>query len=245
MFSFVTINKNNALGLEKTLDGFVELNKYFSDFEVVVVDGLSGDNTQSVIAKYRDVIDSWRSERDKGIYDAMTKGTQRVRGKYICFMNSGDQVIPRAMAELMRIQENESFAVAGQHLWENRSYGASGRMWPRLLKMPSHQTIWFPTRFCVDNPFDLTLAIGADLDQKLKALNSIGLRFYKMPVAICELGGVSHSVEGIEALVSRSNDQFIIARRHFGLTWGIINWLKCIFWTGGRRLLPQLLPYRK
>ncbi len=87
--SVITINKNNAKGLEKTIKSVV--NQTFNDFEYIVIDGASTDGSIEIIKKYQDKISHWISEPDKGIYNAMNKGIKLARGEYLLFLNSGDK----------------------------------------------------------------------------------------------------------------------------------------------------------
>lgn len=86
--SIVTINRNNASGLENTIKSVIQLN--FKDFEFIIVDGESNDNSVEIIKKYEEKIDLWISESDNGIYDAMNKGIRHSSGDYIHLLNSGD-----------------------------------------------------------------------------------------------------------------------------------------------------------
>lgn len=86
--SVITINKNNSKGLEETIKGVIS--QTFTDFEYIIIDGASKDDSVSVIKKYEDNITSWISEPDKGIFNAMNKGVLRATGEYIQFSNSGD-----------------------------------------------------------------------------------------------------------------------------------------------------------
>jgi glycosyltransferase involved in cell wall biosynthesis len=89
--SIITINKNDAIGLEKTIQSIV--NQVFYDFEYIVVDGNSNDTSVEVIKKYTDKITWWISEPDSGIYNAMNKGIRQARGDYCLFLNGGDCLI--------------------------------------------------------------------------------------------------------------------------------------------------------
>lgn len=86
--SIVTINYNNAAGLEKTIKSVIS--QSFKDFEYIIIDGGSNDGSVDIIKKYADEIDFWVSEPDKGIYNAMNKGVSHAHGEYLNFMNSGD-----------------------------------------------------------------------------------------------------------------------------------------------------------
>ena len=86
--SVITINRNNSKGLEETIKGVTS--QTFTDFEYIIIDGASTDNSVDVIKKYEDKITLWISEPDKGIFNAMNKGVLRATGEYIQFSNSGD-----------------------------------------------------------------------------------------------------------------------------------------------------------
>lgn len=86
--SIVTINFNNAIGLQKTIDSIIS--QTYKDWEWIVIDGGSTDNSKQLILKYQSYFTYWCSEKDKGIWDALNKGITQSKGTYICFMNSGD-----------------------------------------------------------------------------------------------------------------------------------------------------------
>lgn len=86
--SVVTVNFNNAAGLEKTIINV--LNQSYKNIEFIIVDGGSTDSSLLVIEQYRDQLDIVIIEKDKGVYDAMNKGIKASSGKWINFMNSGD-----------------------------------------------------------------------------------------------------------------------------------------------------------
>lgn len=88
--SIITINRNNAVGLEKTLQSVA--NQTFREFEYVVIDGASTDGSIEVIKKHGMEFAhlKWVSELDSGIYNAMNKGVRMASGDYIQILNSGD-----------------------------------------------------------------------------------------------------------------------------------------------------------
>lgn len=91
LLSIITINWNNAKGLEKTIQSVVS--QSFKDFEYVIIDGGSTDGSVDIIKKYSEVFPiNWLSEPDKGIYNAMNKGIRKASGEYLHFLNSGDML---------------------------------------------------------------------------------------------------------------------------------------------------------
>ena len=89
-FSIITVNLNNAEGLRKTIESVV--NQTFTDYEYIIIDGGSTDNSVDVIKEYAEIITYWVSEKDQGIYNAMNKGIKAASGNVICFINSGDVI---------------------------------------------------------------------------------------------------------------------------------------------------------
>ena len=103
-FSVITINRNNASGLEKTIRSVLQQN--YKDFEYIIVDGASTDGSVDVIKKNIASVSSesnpkvqWLSEADTGIYNAMNKGIRMASGDYLLFLNSGDVYVDKFVLE--------------------------------------------------------------------------------------------------------------------------------------------------
>ena len=99
--SIITINRNNAEGLEKTLRSVAA--QSIREFEYVVIDGASTDGCVEVIKKYEAQFAhlKWVSEPDRGIYNAMNKGLRMTTGDYIQILNSGDCLASNDILERM------------------------------------------------------------------------------------------------------------------------------------------------
>lgn len=86
LISIITVTFNAAECVGKTMRSVSE--QCFRDFEHIVADGASTDNTLDIVRQFPDVI--VHSERDSGIYDGMNKGLRLARGRYLLFLNAGD-----------------------------------------------------------------------------------------------------------------------------------------------------------
>jgi glycosyltransferase involved in cell wall biosynthesis len=87
-FSVITINFNNASGLEKTIQSVI--NQTSKNFEYIIIDGGSTDESNEIINNHSNNITYFISEKDKGIYDAQNKGIKIAKGNFLIFLNSGD-----------------------------------------------------------------------------------------------------------------------------------------------------------
>lgn len=109
ILSIITINRNNASGLEKTLKSIA--GQTSKDFEHIIVDGASTDDSVELIRKYADSLGDrvkWISEPDNGIYNAMNKGITMASGDYIQIMNSGDGLVSDDVTERMQTALKDS-----------------------------------------------------------------------------------------------------------------------------------------
>lgn len=100
--TIITINYNNAAGLQKTMESV--LKQTFKEFEYIVIDGASTDGSVEIIQQFNKSTDHpfiWISEPDKGIYNAMNKGIRLAKGEYIHFLNSGDWLVDGVVVEKM------------------------------------------------------------------------------------------------------------------------------------------------
>ena len=99
--SIITINRNNAAGLEKTLQSVAA--QTYNEFEYIIIDGASTDGSVEVIKKYESEFAhlKWVSEPDKGIYNAMNKGIRMASGDYIQILNSADCLAAPDVTERM------------------------------------------------------------------------------------------------------------------------------------------------
>ena len=69
----------------------------FKNFEYILIDGKSNDNTLQKIRKYQKKISKILSQKDKGVYFAMNKGIKLAKGEVLIFVNSGDLLTKNAL----------------------------------------------------------------------------------------------------------------------------------------------------
>ena len=109
--SIITINRNNAEGLKRTLDSVKS--QTCQEFEHIIIDGASTDGSVEIIKEYvhqleigdRKLEFYWVSEPDGGVYQAMNKGIRKAKGEYCLFLNSGDFLIAPDVLERVFTQD--------------------------------------------------------------------------------------------------------------------------------------------
>lgn len=86
--SIITVCFNSAKFLENTLLSVTK--QAYRNWELIVIDGNSQDETISIIKSFEQHIAYWVSEPDAGMYDAINKGISRATGDYFMVLNSDD-----------------------------------------------------------------------------------------------------------------------------------------------------------
>lgn len=87
--NIVTINLNNKVGLERTMNSVLS-QTFFDHIDYIIIDGGSTDGSKELIEQHKDKLYYWCSEQDNGIFNAMNKGIDHLNGEYVLFLNSGD-----------------------------------------------------------------------------------------------------------------------------------------------------------
>jgi glycosyltransferase involved in cell wall biosynthesis len=88
LISLITVTFNAEKLLAQTWQSAI--NQTFKNFELILIDGGSKDNTVSIANQFLSHVGIIISEPDKGIYDAMNKGIKAAKGQWIYFLNAGD-----------------------------------------------------------------------------------------------------------------------------------------------------------
>lgn len=83
------------------------LNQTYQDFEIIIVDDASSDNTVEVVNRFNDErIRYIRHDQNRGAAAARNSGIKMARGEYIAFQDSDDQWLPEKLQKQMRVFEN-------------------------------------------------------------------------------------------------------------------------------------------
>jgi glycosyltransferase involved in cell wall biosynthesis len=89
LFTVATITYNSGKWVKQTIDSI--LASTFTDFELLISDDGSTDDTWSIIQQYNDPrIRAWKNESNIGEYPNRNKVLQKAEGKYILFVDGDD-----------------------------------------------------------------------------------------------------------------------------------------------------------
>lgn len=168
--SIITVNFNDAEGLERTIKSVIS--QTFSDYEFIVIDGGSTDGSVEVIKHYESHIDYWVSEPDGGIYPGMNKGLRQAKGDYLNFMNGGDCYHSSDVLEKIFALGSDADIITGEHA-ENglRNVGKDGVTMLDLYKWAiDHQASFIRREVALRHPYDEKYRIVSDWKFFIEAL---------------------------------------------------------------------------
>lgn len=201
--SVITVCYNSEKTIKKTIESVLEQD-YFN-FEYIVIDGCSKDNTLNIINEYSDKISKIISEKDNGIYDAINKGIKLSTGDVVGILNSDDVFYDNKVISNIAIaftSNNNLDSVIGDIVFLNnkaqihRKFNASN--WNPLKfawgMMPPH-----PTFYCKKNLFykygyyrtDFKIAADYELMMRFLLVNNISYMYLSLVFVKMSLGGAS------------------------------------------------------
>ncbi|SEI45685.1 Glycosyltransferase involved in cell wall bisynthesis [Dyadobacter sp. SG02] len=214
--------------------------KNASQLEYLIIDGGSNDQTLAIANGYSHFISKILSEKDKGLYDAMNKGLRLASGKYVWFLNAGDeayddQTLQNLLSSLetgaavyysdaMMVREDGTEVGLRSHFTPH-TLPANLRWQDFALGMKvCHQA--FIARKDIAPPYEYQ-NLSADIEWEIECLKRAeSIQF--LPFVLCRylLGGLS-----VKNHRRSLTDRYKVLKKHFGLIPTLFNHLR-IFWRG-------------
>lgn len=241
LISIITITYNAAGELTPTMKSVKE--QSFTDYEHLIIDGASKDNTLDIARTLGGKNLRILSEPDKGLYDAMNKGLRMAKGSYVLFLNAGDSfhssdtlaAYGREAARGADIIYADTVIVDQErHITGPRHHSA-----PRVLSFNSfskgmlvcHQA--FMVKKELAPRYDLNYRFSADYDWTVKCLKRTkpGKCVNLNTVAIDYLSDGLTDKNKLKSL----RERFKIMCTHYGTLPTIFNHIKFIFRAAKRK----------
>jgi len=196
---------------ENTLHGTVEalLRQTFSDFEYIIIDGVSKDRTVEIMKSYiplftdKGVAVRIISEPDKGVYDAMNKGIGLAQGELVGITNSDDWYEDNALEVMWakftdgKVERANSMLYGIERVWKD---GKIFNLQRRGASFIAESVLPHSTFFVANEvykkygAFDLSVKVLADYDFICRCVSK-GVILEEVDVVISNfcLGGISSS----------------------------------------------------
>lgn len=103
----------------------------YSDFELLIVDDYSTDDTPAVIAGFADPrVRAFRHDTNRGQSAGINTGVANARGEYISFLDDDDEWRPAKLEGQVRLLDASAADVGMIYGWMDRVDDATGRLTP-------------------------------------------------------------------------------------------------------------------
>ncbi|MDI1254740.1 MAG: glycosyltransferase family 2 protein [Flavobacterium sp.] len=207
-FSIITASFNSERTIATTIKSL--LDQDFTDFEYIIVDGNSKDNTLKIIASFealftaKNISYRYISEKDKGVYDAWNKGVKLSEGEWISFLGSDDSYMPNALnTYFTHIQNNSNSNYISSQVQlinangENLSVFGKAYRWEKVIRdMDTAQVGSFHKKELFEKIgfFDPSYKIVGDLDFYIRSKDVIRPAYFKEITAKMQNGGISNQI---------------------------------------------------
>nr|WP_320039518.1 glycosyltransferase family 2 protein [uncultured Bacteroides sp.] len=207
--SIVTVTFNRAHVIKDAIEGVLKQN--YKNYEYIIVDGKSKDNTVELLKEYETRFDGrmrWISEPDKGLYDAINKGIKMATGDVVGIINSDDyfhrtdtfDVIAKAFengqTEAIYADEEDVNEENGKRFRYSGSFFSTWMY--RIGMMPSHPTFYAKKDlFEKYGYYKLGYKIAADFEliMRFAYVNKVKMKYVPEAILTFRLGGVSTNLK--------------------------------------------------
>jgi glycosyltransferase involved in cell wall biosynthesis len=208
-FSIVIAVRNGAATLQHCLDSVFAQRD--ASAEVIVIDGGSADGTREIIERNAARLAHWRSEPDRGIYEAFNKGLGVSRGEWLLFLGSDDRlasetVLAEVAARLpdpeggMRIAYGRLEVVAPDGSVTMRlgtPWEESRRDFLDHNTIPHGASFQHRSLYERNGPFDPGFRIAGDYEVLLRELKHCDPEYLDVLVTVMGAGGISQREDSL------------------------------------------------
>lgn len=220
-FSIVIPTYNRANYLPKAIESIV--GQTFSDWELIIVDDGSIDNTKEIIQSYKDSRIRYIYQENAERSAARNNGINHVSGDWICFLDSDDEYLPFHLDYLKKfIEENciqTAMIVTG--LRKNLEGLFSDKDFLNLKNPSIHEEIWtqfiLPTQTCVSksimqaNKFDVRFRLWEDTHLWLRIINDYSVYQIEQYTVIQNIHDEGTVIQGMKEIKIKEVKQYIEA----------------------------------
>ncbi|GGM77342.1 glycosyl transferase [Dyadobacter beijingensis] len=199
--SIITVVRNGEQDLENAIKSVV--NQTYGHIEYIILDGLSTDGTLDIIQKYASQIALWKSEADRGIFDAMNKGLDLATGDYVYFLGCDDVLSSPTIIEEVAAEMTQRDGIYYGNTYlkkSNQIYTGKVSRWNIALRNISHQAIFYPKSIYKEKKYNLDYKLTADHIYNVELYSRYESQFVYLPKLISlynDLGMSSTNVDPV------------------------------------------------
>jgi glycosyltransferase involved in cell wall biosynthesis len=216
-FSVITPSYNSGKTISESIKSV--LGQSFTNYELIIIDGLSTDDTVKIASSFKDDKLQVLSAPDKGIYDAMNKGIKMAKGQWLYFLGSDDTLyddtILAKVSDVIKRKPKTKIVFGDVYTSDDTIERYTNYQFTELLdRCINHQAIFYHHTLFADKLYSLEYKISSDWDFNLQVFTRKNHPVYlKQLIAKYNLAGASGDWQtGPEYLNSFKNKKDVIIR---------------------------------
>lgn len=240
--SIITVCYNSERTIEETIKSV--LSQTYDNYEYLIIDGLSKDNTLNIVKKYESKFKGKlkiTSEKDSGLYDAMNKGIKKATGDIIGIINSDDILANKYVFEkiVKRFKETNCDVTYSDLVFldeETMSIPTRNFIAHNHSKCigwhPPHPTLYLKNNIYKEcGCFNTKYKIAADLDFMLRIIKK-GYKFEYIKEYLIKMRAGGVSTNGLKGYIKNLKEANLVLKN---------NNIKCSYFINVIRIFKTIV----
>lgn len=206
LVSIIIVTYNAGKTLQNCLDSIYS--QTYQNLEIILIDGFSTDDTLEIIKRNEHKITFWLSEKDNGVYDAMNKALNYIKGDKVYFLGADDTLL-EGFSQIIEKLADKNIIYYGKSKFKKRIDGKPFKPYNLSKGNIIHQSIFYPKAVFQKYRYELKYPILADYYLNIKCFSDGEFIFKFLPVVVSAFaaGGLSSTIKDTKFL--NEKDQII------------------------------------
>ncbi len=239
--TLITVCYNSEKTIKDTFESV--LRQTYQDYEYLVIDGKSKDNTISIVKEYQKKFNGklhYISEKDKGLYDAMNKGIKMATGDIIGIINSDDVLATKDTLKIIERtfkKENcdgtySNLEILDEKLDKKVRIFHSPKGNYKLGWYPPHPTLYLKKEvYQKHGLYNQDFKIAADYDVMLRIMKDENIKLSYIPKTLVYMRSGGISTDGLKGYYKSFKESCLVLKENkikFPILVNIIRTIKVI-----------------
>jgi glycosyltransferase involved in cell wall biosynthesis len=212
LISIITVCLNADKNIATCIDSVIAYGN--NKCEHIIIDGASTDKTVDILKEFNNKIEFWISEKDQGIYNAMNKAIKYVKGKWVLFLGSDDQ-LHSEFPKIIPYLKEDNTVYYGDYLSDEKKYGGKFSTYRLTKSNFCQQCVLYSANIFQKYSFNERYKISADHLFNIQCWVDRSYNFEYLPIVLTIFSSSGISSNQKDSILVNDLDGIIL--QHFGI----------------------------